>query len=346
MGVDLFFVLSGFLITYLLLQEREKFNSISLRLFYARRALRIWPLYFFVIAIASLYPLVHVAWDEAYAHYLQTLILPMVLFVGNFAIMNSAGEIGTFSRAYHLNPMFLVAVTLPFWSIAVEEQFYLIWPTMLLFIRSAKFAWISMATMFLIAVVSRLCIFLSVQNAPCNHDPYYMNTLTHLDGLMIGAAIATAEIRHNGWFAPFVRGHLPWLLCAVVVSILSAIVAWAPPISAKHISIVPVASALPLTFGLLLLLVMHWPPLRKAMSNPVLVWMGRISYSMYIFHMVCIFFVLKNIPVFSNNMFTCWSFIFLGCLALDLVVAQISWWLIEQPMNRLRHKFARTDAKA
>ena len=126
MGVDLFFVLSGFLITYLLLKERSQFKSISLPLFYARRALRIWPLYFLALAGAALYPLVFHGWDFGYAHFLQAIILPMLFFVGNYAIMLGGADITSFANSAHLHRQILTSLITPFWSISVEEQFYLL----------------------------------------------------------------------------------------------------------------------------------------------------------------------------------------------------------------------------
>jgi peptidoglycan/LPS O-acetylase OafA/YrhL len=346
MGVDLFFVLSGFLITYLLLKERSKFNSISLPLFYARRALRIWPLYFLALAGAALYPLLSHGWDSGYARFLEVIILPMLFFVGNYSLMVGHADLTSFANAAHLHSRILTSLTSPFWSISVEEQFYLLWPTILLFTRSARSSWITMSSLFCLALLARLFFFLCVQGTTHGHRLYYMNTPTHLDALMVGAALATAEFSHPGWFARFTHGARPWLLLSIVVTVLVGIVNSAPYISAKHISIVAIMTVLPLVFGMALLLVMNWAPLRKLIGNPIMAWIGRISYSMYIFHNLCIYWVLSFIPIISPNMFTNWSFIFLASLAVTIAVSQLSWWLIETPMNRMRHKFTRKGPSA
>ena len=119
-GVALFFVLSGFLITYLLLVERDQTGTIDVRAFYVRRVLRIWPLYFVSLLLAfGAYP-VWKAWS-ANASIETPRLFPYLVFLGNFEVMNQ------WVRGWavpHLD------VT---WSISIEEQFYLVWPILLRF---------------------------------------------------------------------------------------------------------------------------------------------------------------------------------------------------------------------
>jgi peptidoglycan/LPS O-acetylase OafA/YrhL len=108
LGVDFFFVLSGFLITTLLLREAATFGSFSLRDFYLRRIIRIFPVYFFVVGVVS-FQVIVINGKEEYAEYVPYYLL----FLSNYLV----GDIPTLSIT---------------WSLAVEEQFYVIWPLLLL----------------------------------------------------------------------------------------------------------------------------------------------------------------------------------------------------------------------
>ncbi len=105
-GVCLFFLLSSYLITELLLQERHKTDTVHLKAFYIRRILRIWPLYFAGVAIA-----IAVGLHNSTYRLSRSEILYLLCFVG------------WMGKAYHFNPMG------PLWSISCEEIFYIVWPT-------------------------------------------------------------------------------------------------------------------------------------------------------------------------------------------------------------------------
>ena len=118
-GVDLFFALSAFLITSLLLRERQETGEISLRLFYIRRILRIWPLYFLVIAMGVL--LAHTARTRNHLwYYDQSLpwyyVAGYLLFVGNWVY-------AAFGTTH--------SICAPLWTVSIEEQFYLVWPAVM-----------------------------------------------------------------------------------------------------------------------------------------------------------------------------------------------------------------------
>lgn len=141
LGVTLFFVLSGFLITYLLLSEKRDFNTISLREFYIRRILRIWPLYYLVIVIGFFIvpyflPVLHVAegynslWDSYYARLLLDLF-----FLPNVTLL-------CFSPMLFLSPI---------WSIGVEEQFYLMWPLFIKYTKNPLRALLAIIVLFILA---------------------------------------------------------------------------------------------------------------------------------------------------------------------------------------------------
>jgi peptidoglycan/LPS O-acetylase OafA/YrhL len=127
-GVVLFFVLSGFLITYLLITEESRTNSINVRMFYLRRMLRIWPLYFLVV-IVSLFVLIHFdlfLWPGNVKHVVhENIYLILVLYILFFANL-----VLTF-----FGVIFYASQT---WSIGTEEQFYVVWPLVLKYVRKYR----------------------------------------------------------------------------------------------------------------------------------------------------------------------------------------------------------------
>src|SRR6478735_8691995 len=119
-AVDFFFVLSGFLITYLLLEEKNQFKKINFKMFYTRRILRIWPLYYFVILLAFfVIPHLPVMYtpsysDDLFINHIPKLISCLLIFP-NVAL-------SIFGNIPYASPA---------WSIGVEEQFYILWPLLI-----------------------------------------------------------------------------------------------------------------------------------------------------------------------------------------------------------------------
>ena len=137
-GVSIFFVLSGFLITYLLLQEKEANGKINIPFFYVRRGLRIWPLYYVVIIFSVIiYPLL----KFALGNQLGLAITPSYYytFLSNFDVINIKGNTDTGGQL-------MSTVT---WSISIEEQFYLVWPLLFSLIPRKFYSYIFAVIIFL-----------------------------------------------------------------------------------------------------------------------------------------------------------------------------------------------------
>ncbi|MDH5597856.1 MAG: acyltransferase [Cyclobacteriaceae bacterium] len=163
LGVNFFFVLSGFLITYLLIQEKKLNGQIALKKFWIRRILRIWPLFFFCVIFGFyLFPLLksffgQVPNETASIGYYLT-------FLNNFDMMNKG-----------LPDSSVLGVL---WSIAIEEQFYLIWPV-ILYLLPIKNYWIA----FVSIILSSL-IFRAVFESPSFHE---IHTLSCIGDMAMGA---------------------------------------------------------------------------------------------------------------------------------------------------------------
>lgn len=160
-GVDILFVLSGFLVTYLLLKEREKTGSISLKNFFVRRILRIWPLYFLYLLLIG--------------HYRETW--SYFLFLGNWKIIFQGW--GDFTLVGHL------------WAISVEEQFYFMWPLILIYLKSFKLLLLASVLLIIFPLFLRLFITGNYLNA-------YLNTFARIDTFGWGILLATLYFyKHN-----------------------------------------------------------------------------------------------------------------------------------------------------
>ncbi|MFD2718605.1 acyltransferase family protein [Hymenobacter monticola] len=211
-GVTLFFVLSGFLITYLLLLEQEQFGQVAVGRFYRRRALRIWPLYYAVVLLALLV-LPHVAYLRTHdfsAHITQLpgKALLHALLLPNVALVLHGG-IPFLSQA---------------WSIGTEEQFYLLWPWVLR--QAGRHVLPAVGGVFLLLLWAQrgvVLAFHAAQPAPAPWLTFAFNFLYYfrLDCLVLGAMPAvllfqrrTAVLR--GLMAPATQ----WLCLAAVAGLL------------------------------------------------------------------------------------------------------------------------------
>lgn len=156
-GVFLFFVLSGFLITYLLLQEKDTYNTVFLKKFFLRRIYRIWPLYYGVFALSILIiPLLAFHFDifkedlSSYNKIIDTHnygVKPIVFYL--FFMPNVALYSGYF-----------ITGSTQAWSVGVEEQFYILWPFLILWFSKNKILQVFLAVLFLFPVL----IFLAKNN--------------------------------------------------------------------------------------------------------------------------------------------------------------------------------------
>lgn len=310
MGLCLFFTLSAYLITSLLLRERETKNQISVRKFYIRRILRIWPLYFFGIGIGVLIGLLlHDKRDEL-------AVLFFLLFAGNF-----------YAPVYGLirNPMH------PLWSISIEEQFYLVWPWAI--------RWLSRRGLLICALVfvlaANLTLFILGQRHVETESIIWPNTFVQFEMFAAGILLALAAkpaASANAW-----RG----LLLAITGPVLWFIACY--QFNAKQPAEAGRAiSGLSLMIGYALIAIgcvaiLHGFCLFDSSQIPK--WaagMGKISYGLYVFHNLCIECARAIVPV--HNLVSYVASALLG-LVFTISAAVISYTYLESPFLRLKRKF-------
>lgn len=166
LGVNFFFVLSGFLITYLLLHEKITNGQISLRKFWMRRILRIWPLFYLMVLLGFVaFPLIKQALGQTPAE--TASLFSFLTFTNNFDLLFSGPPDSS-----------LLGVL---WSIAIEEQFYLVWPLVIYFVPLKKL-WIPFSM-----VIAGSLVFRALYNTPDMHE---FHTLSCIGDMAVGAFAA------------------------------------------------------------------------------------------------------------------------------------------------------------
>jgi peptidoglycan/LPS O-acetylase OafA/YrhL len=185
LGVRVFFVISGYLITRLLLEEARATGAISLPAFYARRVLRIFPAYYLYLAIVAI----------AAALGLATLHAHDLLFAF------------TYTSNYHHERAWIVNHA---WSLAVEEQFYLLWPLTMILVRPSR-AWIAATIMFVAPPILRIIVWRTEPSWAANLGEAFP---TVADAIAAGCLLATLADRLAAWpaYQRFLRSPLFWIL--------------------------------------------------------------------------------------------------------------------------------------
>jgi peptidoglycan/LPS O-acetylase OafA/YrhL len=296
-GVNLFFVLSGFLITQILLINRE--TGQSLFQFYARRVLRIFPLYFFVLLMAYAF---NIPECRKYFTYLIT-------YTSNFITALTQGDTGYMS---HL------------WSLGVEEQFYVFFPLLILLIPKRFYLKCFFAIAFL-ALLSRVCVYFFTADNVKTLWLSYMLTPCCLDCFAIGAILAYLRINEPSRLNKILKNNYLFMFFGLLC-ILPALPGFYPlirfsflrtAISVSCFWIIGKAS----TTGI--------PGIgSRILDNRIVVYLGKISYGLYIYHpfVPWIFNHFPSIPTFFY-------------LPVTIAIAALSWHLLELPINRLKKHF-------
>ncbi len=284
-SLDVFFILSAFLITELLLRERALKTSVDLKAFYFRRLLRIWPLYFFMIALAVLFA----RFDRSQALG-WNYVLGFLLFTGNWVMVFRG-----FPRATFIGPL---------WSVSFEEQFYLLWPFVLL--------------------------------RHVGGDPLWYNTLARLDSIALG--ILLALVFHG-------RSTFSFGLPARIALLLLGISAWM--LVGRYCGLLnpmPTLAGGMIGYPLMSLggVAIFLSVLGAAcdgisfLKNPLLVYLGKISYGLYAFHLLALrlsanFFSAYHHPFSQTLSWLC-------ALAITFFLAIVSFRWLETPFLRWKQK--------
>ncbi|WP_433965693.1 acyltransferase family protein [Tunturiibacter gelidiferens] len=326
-GVQVFYVLSGFLITGILLSSKDEIASFSERLkhFYARRSLRILPLYFaylFFVFVAS---------------YLNSEFRDQRALLWSLA---------TYTYNIHrvLHPTDAFSLCTHLWSLSIEEQFYFGWPFIVFFMSTKHFRIFAMTVVALSPLLRATLVLTS-------HDPHldaYFLTPYQLDGFAAGAVLSTLSISqlmvlrkpfavvlaaavacsllwnaHILWFGLLwlmPNGHASWTWGYTLIDLLAA------------------AMIIECICGAPLVSILEWTPLR---------YLGRISYGFYVWHAASI---ILFVHIFHRLRLISWLqpgglLLMLGFLAFNTLISTLSFRLLERPSIVLKDRIFQKQPK-
>jgi len=313
-GVNLFFTLSGFLITSILIEARDKPHYF--RNFYARRALRIWPVYFLLLAVCYSVPEWFLGDTLANQTHWKTLVA-YALFVQNLRHTALPGTLG------------------PTWSLAIEEQYYFVWAPIMRFAKGRYLGrylgWLLPGILVAMLAVSPLIRFL---------HPHWLtgtNTAIHLDGIAIGSLLALGL-----YSLPLARRTWLWIGVAAAIAGL-----WATATIAGGTSFLD--SALALCFAGVVLMVIAGTgarnPLAVVLRRGPLPFYGQISYGMYMTH-ILVFVYFGNFDARLDDKYHLGIAGNLAIVGLRLVastlVASALWYGFESQILKLKRYFKNT----
>lgn len=320
LGVDIFFVISGFLITGIIITEIQQ-NSFSLKQFYTRRIKRIYPAFITVMALVSFIASVIFIYNDF--NKLRKTIELAIAFLSNFYLGLTQGY---FDLSANENPV------LHIWSLAVEEQYYLIFP-LILILAYKKFREIKV--LFIITLIL-FFILLATSFIPANfykevlHQPniYYLSNLRFPE-LLVGSLLAIYHnLSNKVQLSKQVNNILAILSTLLLFSCLF--------LMNNDIAYIPgITLILPCIFTALIIHTTSQNNIVKlCLSNKAIVFIGKISYSLYLYHWIFIAFAyyITGEKQINNQSIAI-------VIVLTIIFSVLSYYLIEQPIRKSKLNF-------
>jgi peptidoglycan/LPS O-acetylase OafA/YrhL len=303
MGVDLFFALSSYLITELLLRERMETGDIHLKYFYARRVLRIWPVYALVLFLGFVV-IPALGLGEAIP---PVYIAAYLLFAGNWscAFLGVAPALHTISQL---------------WSVSIEEQFYFFWPLSLRKLGVERLKWLCIG-LIVTGELTRLILCLS----HASKDLLYFSTFTHLDPIAWGALLAVYKKDPDPQTPMFQR----MLLGAICVVAVAVTLLHGPEV--YYFSNLVAYPFYALCCAIILFIALQ----SKILAVKPLPYLGKISYGLYAYHAMVIILLNQLVPQGT------WlrSVLLPAKFIVTIAVAALSYKVLETPILKFKDRF-------
>jgi peptidoglycan/LPS O-acetylase OafA/YrhL len=317
LGVDLFFVISGFLITTLLIRERAQFGNISLKKFYLRRTFRIFPIYYLLVLSFALFYLVISPWrPNGWAFYAWSF--PVLL---------------TYTQDFVL----IAGVFFHCWSLAVEEQFYLVWPAIEKYLAGTR-KWAIFAVLLLVnqlvnfGAADRMISWI-YGHADARLMPVWGVTFTPI---LLGVLLAHL-LADRATFNAFFRLLSNRLTPIVILLAIAASIQWipqnleGPPRLTLHVLLALLVASVVIAPG---------NYLQPVLDHPLIVRLGTISYGIYLYHVLLLMGV-ERVLARLGGAFTSPLLVFLVTTAVTIGAAELSYRYIETPFLRLKARLGR-----
>lgn len=317
-GVDLFFLISGFLITFLLIKEKSDKGKINIPAFFLRRILRIWPLYFFIIALCFFFL---VPWMGGKAPEYR----PVVFFYNNFRTIKTMAWDFPFAH---------------FWSVCIEEHFYLVWPFLVAFVPLKRLPVVLVAIIIGSVAFRAYTFFYN----PEGWFTLYLHTFSRIDALALGGLAAWGHfhkpfsLRMPLAVRILLLGILLWSLCVDNVNAFDTIfmACW------KKFIYLGLAGLLMMNYVFNPEAKFRWGP--KNIFN----YLGRCCFGIYLWGNILLQIIIIKIFESPNKPVTNWMINHIGfgktywlyVIGASILVPILSYELIEKPFLKLKSRFA------
>lgn len=303
LGVDFFFVLSGFLITTLLLRETRKYGDFSLKNFYIRRIIRIIPVYYFVVTCVGIYYIFvkgQTEYLELWPHY--------YLFLSNFLT----------------DSISLLAVS---WSLSVEEQYYMVWPLLML-LTPPRYLW-AICVVFISLNLLGILGFLGDPDLAWGPLDFRLPPATYAP-IIMGSLAAIVLDKRAGFdiLQRIAGGYATALLGFIALTV----VIYLAPADVRGFPNLAIHTAM--TFTLIALVVREKGILSPFLNQPFIARIGTVSYGIYLYHLLALD-IVNRIGGRLFGELNAWAVLIVYC-ALSYLIAEISFRTLESWFLRFR----------
>lgn len=318
LGVKLFFVLSGFLITYLLLAEEKVTKSISIKNFYVRRILRIWPLYYIIILL-SFFVFPRISFlsmpDLNVSNHLWYYFILFVFFLPNL-VLNGFGVVVPYASQS--------------WSVGVEEQFYLIWPVLMKFFKRKimLFFYVVFIYLFMQYIGFRLIKHFIFWNQNMTVIRTFWNYFS-IDCMAIGGLFAYMHFNKTLFLKYILNNYLFYSVLILTTYFI---------LSDFH-CLYFYSEIYAVLFGLIILNLACNKNLSNILEFKALNYLGKISYGLYMYHPLAIILSVRLFQYFGLLEYHVG--ILIVTFILTVLIAGLSYQLLEKKFISLKVRFSR-----
>ncbi|MBG8554646.1 acyltransferase family protein [Hymenobacter guriensis] len=313
-GVTMFFCLSGFLITFLLLHEKSTTGTIEIKQFYIRRALRIWPLYYSFLLLGSLYMYITNGFID------NANQLPFYIFLSANIPVITGHAILLFAH---------------YWSLGVEEQFYLFWPWLGKLKINQLF--IASIVIIVIALMAKLALRLTIKNF--DENIFYISLhITRFHCMAMGAAASIMYYKNIKWFLAICQHIVTQIIVFTsIIFMLFNKFHIASFIDNEIVGILSIA-----------LILGQVDPRNRIvnLNKPLFNFFGKISYGIYVIHPILIIILSRIIHAFDMNYIMRFALAYISVMIITTLVAHLSYRYFERPFLKIKTKYMIINSSA